>query len=124
MSRVVVDAGEGSLFVHAEGTLGLVEHGVLAWVGLVAVLLAACLVLEGLAGGLLAVWDGLTVKSVSDAKWLKWWVSDAYRPTLSPALVTPSFTLSVVDLELSGVILSPTSGVMVSNEVKGGEDWK
>ena len=39
----------------------------------------------------------------------------AYRWTLSPTLVTPSLTLSVVDLEPSGVILSEISVVMVSN---------
>ena len=45
------------LFVHAEGTLGLVEHGVV----LVGILLAGGLVGERLSGRLLVVWDGVTV---------------------------------------------------------------
>lgn len=40
---------------------------------------------------------------------------EAYRWSLSPASVTPSLILSVVDLELSGVILSEISMAGVSD---------
>lgn len=46
---------------------------------------------------------------------LVWEGRKAYRCSLSPASVTPSLILSVVDLELSGVILSEISVVAVSH---------
>lgn len=49
------------LLLHADGTLGLVEHGLVAGV----ILAARSLVLEGLAGGLLAVGDGVTAMTIS-----------------------------------------------------------
>jgi len=49
------------LLLHAHGALGLVEHGLVAGV----ILAAGSLVLEGLAGGLLAVGDGVTVAVIS-----------------------------------------------------------
>ena len=37
-----------------------------------------------------------------------------YRATLSPTPVTPSLALSKVDLELSGVIFSEASALLIS----------
>lgn len=59
----IVDASSGShlLLVHADGVLGLVEDAVI----LVRVGGTGGLVLHGLAGGLLAVWNDVAVKDVS-----------------------------------------------------------
>lgn len=59
----MVDASRGShlLLVHSDGVLRLVEDAVI----LVGVGGAGSLVLHGLTGGLLAVWDDVTGKDVS-----------------------------------------------------------
>ena len=51
------------LFVHADSVLGLVEDGLVLGV----ILAAGCLVAEGLASGLLAVWDEVTGGLVASA---------------------------------------------------------
>lgn len=55
----VVSTRRCLVLVHADGILGLVEQALVAG-RLVGVLLAGDLVLEGLAGGLLAVGNGIT----------------------------------------------------------------
>ena len=113
-----------NLFVHAESILGLVDDATAA--RLVVVLLTAGGVGEFLTSGLLAVWDTLTVNAVSDVDEWQWIDDDAtHRATLSPVLVTPSLTLSRVDLLLSGVTFSEASVMMVSEDASvrcSGED--
>lgn len=80
------------------------------------VLLAAGLVHEALGAGLLVVGNGLT------AYLSQYMVGgdgkiggvSAYRWNLSVVSVKPSLTLSVVDLEFSGVIFSCISAVRLS----------
>lgn len=102
------------LFVHADGVLGLVEQGLVVLGG---VLLTRDLVGGGLGGRLVGVRDGVTVGRLGLAFGLEVEQGsreDTNRWTLSTPPETESLTLSVVDLEVSGVILSVTSGDGVS----------
>jgi hypothetical protein len=115
------------LLVHADGVLGLVKQRLVGGAGGGAVggrgvglLLARELVGGGLGSRLVGVGDHVTVRDDGQlgVRGGRGGSEGAYRWTLSPAPVTVSLTFSVVDLELSGVMWSPTSARDVSGSLQ------
>lgn len=94
------------LVAHAESVLGLVDDGAAGAAVNLAVLGAAHLVGQGLAGRLIRVGLGATAVIVSYGAMVEGDLGGTYRATLSPVSVKASFIFCWVDLEESGVISS------------------
>jgi hypothetical protein len=116
------------LVVQADGVLGLVKQRLVSGAGGsagggrgVGVLLTGELVGGGLSGRLLGVRKHVTVMDNGQlgVKGGRGVNEGAYRSILSVVPVTVSLTLSVVDLEWSGVMWSPTSVRVVSGSLQG-----